>query len=296
MAKILLFALPNNEKLACSISSKLKLTMGEACIRAFPDGETYVRIKSNVKNKTIILVCTLDNPNQKFLPLFFMAKTLKELGAKKICLVAPYLSYMRQDKCFHPGEAVTSTYFAQLLSNCFDYMITIDPHLHRVSDLSKIYTIDKALTVHATQKIAEWIHQNVKTPLLVGPDEESRQWVEEIANISNMPFIIGEKQRLSDQEVIVTLPYFEDLGHVPVIVDDVISTGHSMIEVIKQLIADGMHRPICIGVHALFDSKIENKIIKSGAKEVITCNTILHSTNRIDIVDTIAKAIHDLMY
>jgi ribose-phosphate pyrophosphokinase len=294
MKKIVLFALPGNEELTHSLGRKLKLEIGEASIRSFPDGETYIRINSDVANKTIILVCSLDNPNQKLLPLMFMAKTIKELRANKICLITPYLPYMRQDKSFHPGEGVTSVFFSQLLSSCFDGMLTIDPHLHRISKLSEIYTMPNVLALHATQTIAEWIIQNVKSPLLIGPDEESRQWVGEIADINDIPFVIGEKKRLDDKHVIVSLPSMDNSKHVPVLVDDVISTGQSMIETIKQLKTNGFNKPVCIGVHALFDSEVENNIIRAGAEKILTCNTIKHSSNKIDITDIIAQSITEL--
>ena len=104
----ILFSLPGNMELTELIAKKLAIEIGKAEIRSFPDGESYIRIDSEVKNKTVILISTLNDPNSKVLPLLFMAQTLKELGAKKLCLVSPYLSYMRQDKQFQPGEAITS--------------------------------------------------------------------------------------------------------------------------------------------------------------------------------------------
>src|SRR5690606_3260659 len=109
---------------------------------------------------------------KKILSLMFTAQTLKELGAKKIILISPYLPYMRQDKRFEPGEAITSQLFAKFLSNCVDYLITIDPHLHRIHHLSKIYSVP-VLTLHATKEIARWIKENIKFPFLIGPDSES---------------------------------------------------------------------------------------------------------------------------
>ncbi|WP_164119514.1 ribose-phosphate pyrophosphokinase-like domain-containing protein, partial [Stenotrophomonas maltophilia] len=83
----------------------------------------------------------LAQPNEKILPLIFAAATARELGAARVGLVAPYLAYMRQDRRFNPGEAVTSRQMAHLVSGAFDWMVTVDPHLHRYSDLSEIYSI-----------------------------------------------------------------------------------------------------------------------------------------------------------
>lgn len=294
MENNILFSLPGNAKLTQLLAKKLTIELGKAEIRSFPDGESYIRIDSKVQNKTAILICTLNDPNPKVLPLLFMARTLKDLGAKKLCLVSPYLSYMRQDKQFHEGEAVTSVLFAQLISSYFDCMITIDPHLHRIHKLSEIYTLSGLLTLHATKNISEWITNHVNHPVLIGPDAESRQWVSEIAGYHKLPFIIGDKQRLGDRKVTISLPEIENIGQTAVLVDDVISTGVSMLEVLKRLQLLGFKKPLCIGVHALFDQKTENKLLGAGAERVISCNTITHKSNQIDISDLLAQGIVSL--
>jgi ribose-phosphate pyrophosphokinase len=294
MEKNIIFSLPENIKLTKALANKLAIEIGKAEFRVFPDGESYVRIDSDVKNKTVILFCTLDHPNLKVLPLIFMARTLNNLGAKKICLITPYLPYMRQDKRFHSGEAITSIIFAQLLSSSINCMITIDPHLHRIRKLYETYTIPSLLTLHATKKIAEWIDHHIKDPILIGPDEESRQWIAEIAGFSNLPFVIAQKKRLGDKKVIVSMPEIQDVNHTPILVDDIISTGMSMLEALKQLKLRGFKNPVCIGVHALFDTETENKLRLAGAEQIITCNTIPHPTNKIDVSDIIAKGIVDL--
>lgn len=293
MNKHIIIPLPGNAALTQTISNVLSIEMGRIEIRAFPDNESYIRIHSEVKNKTVILVCTFNQPNSKILPLLFVAKTLKELGANKICLVAPYLAYMRQDMRFHSGEAITSTIFAQLISNYIDGIITIDPHLHRIHQLSEIYKIP-SLTLHATKNISEWISSHVKNPILIGPDEESRQWVSEIAAFNNLSFVIAHKKRLGDKRVIITLPELQNMSQTPVLIDDIISSGVSMLESLKKLTASGLKNPICIGVHALFKNQTKKKLIDAGAKEIITCNTIIHSTNQIDITNVLAKGIIEL--
>lgn len=293
MNQHLLISLPGNAELTQAISNILSIEIGKAEIRSFPDNETYVRICSEVKNKTVILVCTLDQPDSKILRLLFMAQTLKELGANKICLVAPYLAYMRQDMRFHSGEAITSTLFAKLLSSHIDGIITIDPHLHRIHQLSELYNIPSH-TLHATKNISEWISSHIKNPVLIGPDEESKQWVSEIAGFNNLPFVIAHKKRLGDKQVIISLPELPNINQTPILIDDIISSGASMLESLKQLTTSGLKNPICIGVHALFNNQIKKKLLNAGAKELITCNTITHSTNQIDITNILAKGIIDL--
>lgn len=283
--KKIYFALPGNDQLTDALVQKGNAEKGVLDMRAFPDGETYIRILSNVKDTEVILVCTLNEPNAKFLPLYFLSKTAKELGAKSVGLVAPYLSYMRQDKAFNPGEAVTSTYFAQLLSGFVDSLITIDPHLHRRKSLGEIYSIP-ADVAHAANHISNWIKNNVTTPILIGPDSESEQWVSEVARNANAPYVILTKIRHGDRQVEVSVPQFDIYKeHNPVLVDDIISTARTMIETIGHLKNSGMKPVVCIGVHAIFTQNAFQELKDSGAKKIISCNTISHESNQIDISD-----------
>lgn len=269
--------------------------IGDIIIRSFPDEETYIKINTDVKNRHVIFIASLNHPNNKLLPLIFAASTAKDLGAKKIGLVAPYLAYMRQDKQFNPGEGVTSTYFASLLSRYYDWLITVDPHLHRRHSLDEIYTTSNYV-LNATEAISRWIKQNVMNPFLIGPDKESEQWVSSIAQKSKAPFVILEKIRKDDYSVEISLPHIEEYkNHTPVIVDDIISTGRTMIETIKQLKNLQMKSPICIGVHAVFAGNAYEELLKSGASKVITCNTIAHVSNVIDLSDMIVKTVKDII-
>lgn len=294
MAEPLVFAFPEQEILAKNIAEKLQLALGVAEIRYFPDDESYVRICSDVRNRTIILVTDLAHPNHKILPLMFMAETLKELGANRIILVAPYLPYMRQDKRFNSGEAVSAILFAKYLSSWVDGLVTVDPHLHRIDRLTTIYSAPAVLTLHAAEKIAAWIYQNVPSPLIIGPDAESEQWVSEVARGAKAEYVILEKIRLGDREVRVSIPKIMDTSKTPVLVDDMISTGTSMIATIKKLLASGFQSPVCVAVHGLFCGHAYQDLLQAGAKQVVTCNTIAHSSNQIDVSDLIAKNIKDL--
>lgn len=290
MEKVI-FALPGNDILAKSIVTKLNAITGEMVIRFFPDGESYVRVISDVSGKEVILVCTLHQPNDKLLPLLFLANNLKDLGAKKITLVAPYLSYMRQDKKFNSGEAITSDYFAKLISSFADELITIDPHLHRRHSMSEIYSIP-CKVIHASELISNYIKNNINMPLLIGPDSESEQWVSEVAENANAPFIILQKERFGDKDVKITVPQVEKFkDYTPVLVDDIISTARTMMETIKHFKKESMKPAVCIGVHAVFAGKAFEDLKNSGTAEIITCNTINHVSNKIDISDLIVKSI-----
>lgn len=290
MNNVLLFTLPGNEEMAFKIAQLLGCEMGNVIIRHFPDGETYIDVESNVLGAEIIIVASLHHPDDKILPLYFLCKTLKELGAYSVKLIAPYLPYMRQDKRFKPGECISSDLFARLISSFVDELITIDPHLHRHNLMGEIYSIP-AKVIHATSLIAEWIKNNVSNPLLIGPDEESIQWVSSVAIKAGAPFLILKKIRKGDKDVVINVPdIFALKNYTLVLVDDIISTARTMIETISALKRAGFTTPVCIGVHAIFAGDALEELKKTGAK-IVTCNTIKHNTNAIEVNQLIAEAI-----
>jgi ribose-phosphate pyrophosphokinase len=174
-------------------------------LRHFPDGETYVRITADVRREDIFIVCTLARPDVQFLPLAFTAATVRGLGAARVQLVAPYLAYMRQDRIFLPGEALTSRLFAELLQKHFDGLITVDPHLHRHASLDEVYDIATTV-IHAAPLLASWISEHVENPVVIGPDEESAQWVEAIARDVGAVWAVFKKERRGDRDVRIAAP------------------------------------------------------------------------------------------
>ncbi|MGJ1446032.1 ribose-phosphate pyrophosphokinase [Sphingobacterium spiritivorum] len=291
----MLFSLPGNEKLTALLAKKLNAEIGEVTFRKFPDGETYTRILSDVKDKCVVLICTLHDPDEKLLPLYFLSHTAKSLGAKCTCLVAPYLAYMRQDKVFNEGEGITSGFFGKLVSGFADSLITVDPHLHRISSLEEVYDIPNKV-VRAADAISEWLKENIENPVLIGPDSESEQWVSEVAKNAGVPFTVLQKVRYGDREVEVSVPEVDKYkDHTPILVDDIISTARTMIETVEHLRNAGMKPPICIGIHAVFSGNAYQELLDSGVKKIVTCNTIPHPSNEIDLSGLLAKGVKKLM-
>lgn len=287
----IIFSFFDSAELATAIAKYCHYEIGEITLRSFPDEETHLKINSNIKDRNVIFVANLVRPNDKILPLLFAAETARNLGAKSIALVAPYLPYMRQDKQFSVGEGITAKYFATIISNYFDSLITVDPHLHRLHSLSEIYQIP-TFTLHAADLIADWIKNNVTKPLVIGPDRESGQWAEEVAQKVQAPFVVLEKNRKSDYLVEISIPHLEKYkDYTPVLVDDIISTAKTMIETIKQLNKAELLPPICIGIHAVFSGNAYEALLQAGAAKVITCNTIRHTSNGVDLAEQMAKEI-----
>jgi ribose-phosphate pyrophosphokinase len=294
--KSMLLAYPGNESIGEALRSLLNAEPVAFAMRQFPDGETYIRINSDVADRAVALVCTLHNPDEKLLPLVFMASTLRELGVRSVGLVTPYLAYMRQDRRFEPGEALTSLSFARLLSSQFDWLATVDPHLHRRGSLSEIYTIPGEV-IHAAPLLTQWIRAHIARPLVVGPDAESEQWVRAVAEAVPCPFVVLEKKRRGDRDVAVSaIPGMEGRAdRTPVLVDDIISSAHTMIETVKQWAGAGLSAPVCLAVHGVFASGAYEALRLAGAAQIVTTNSIPHASNDIDISAVLVEPVQRLM-
>ena len=293
MTRPLLVALPGYEAFAGTVATALNGKIAPLEARRFPDRETYLRFVEDPDGCSIVIVCSLDRPDEKFLPLVFAAAAARDLGASRVGLVAPYLAYMRQDKRFRSGEALTSASFARLLSAEFDWLVTVDPHLHRYASLSEIYTVPSGVA-HAAPLLSDWIRRHVRQPLVVGPDSESKQWVEAVAAGADAPYLVLEKHRYGDREVEVSVP---DLGRWPgrvaVLVDDVISSGRTMIETCRRMVKAGLPPPVCLAVHALF-AEDSYRLLKEVAGGIATTNTVPHESNQIDMSASVAAEVGPL--
>jgi ribose-phosphate pyrophosphokinase len=285
--------MPGNERLAGALAAELGYEVGPVEMRQFPDRETYLRLLTSPSGRAVVIVCTLDRPNDKLLPLLFAAATARELEASKVGLVAPYLAYMRQDRRFKPGEAVTSRQVAHLLSGAFDWLIAVDPHLHRYGSLAEIYSIPTRI-IHAAPLISQWIRMNVANPLIIGPDSESEQWVTAVAKDAGAPHSVLEKTRHGDRSVEIKLRDLDQWkGCTPILVDDIISSGRTMLEAVRLLAAQGWAAPVCIAVHGLFADQSDVLLVQAGAR-VVTSNSIPHLTNGIDLTALLVDAIKQI--
>ena len=146
---MLVVALPGGEALSAGLARRLRCDWSPLAVHRFPDGETLVRLDAPVGGRCVVLAGSLDQPDGKTLPLLFAADAARELGATQVGLVAPYLAYMRQDRRFNTGEALTSRTYARLLSTALDFLVTVDPHPGRRSG-----TDHRPLAAHACPQTA----------------------------------------------------------------------------------------------------------------------------------------------
>ena len=128
---MIITSLSNSDNIAKNLAKKMKVKYSPTTIAAFPDGDIYLKFNTNLKNKKLVIVQSFQpHSDMSLFDIIFAAETAKDLGAKKVILVAPYLAYMRQDKRFNAGECISSKVMAKLLNNSVDKLITIDPHIH----------------------------------------------------------------------------------------------------------------------------------------------------------------------
>lgn len=289
-APALFLALPGNEDFAARLAAELAAETGQIECRRFPDGETYIRLLSSVTGRRVVLVATLANPDPLFVGLALTAEAARAQGASAVYLVAPYLAYMRQDKSFKSGEAVSSITFARLISGLFDGLVTVDPHLHRRTALSEIYSIP-SVAVEAAAALADWVAANVRDPILVGPDSESAQWVSAVANRVKAPWQVMTKTRRGDYDVTLVAPDLsQHSGCTPVLLDDIASSGRTLIAASEALARAGMARPVVAVVHPLFVAD-SFKRLQSIAARVVSSDSIAHPTNAIPLAPVLAPAL-----
>lgn len=246
-----LFAFADGAAAAARLAERCGIALHPVEVRRFPDGESLVRVEGAAE--TAILFRSLDDPNAKLVELLLAASALRDGGARRVVLVAPYLAYMRQDMAFHPGEAVSQRVIGRLLAGSFDGLVTVDPHLHRIARLDQAMPGIPALAVSAAPALVAAIADGLDPgTVLVGPDSESRPWVESIAGPLGLEVLVGEKVRNGDRDVTLTIPGIERVKGRPVLlVDDMVSSGTTLIACAGQLRAAGATHLAALATHSL---------------------------------------------
>ncbi|MDP3653716.1 MAG: ribose-phosphate pyrophosphokinase [Rhodoferax sp.] len=263
----------------------------------FPDGELKLRLPEALPSRVVILR-TLNDPNEKLLELLLVAQTARTLGARHVTLVAPYLAYMRQDIAFHPGEAISQRIVGKFLASLFDAVVTVDPHLHRVSTLQEAIPVPNAnaIVLSGAPLLADLIAARRTQPLLVGPDEESAQWVALAASRHGFDYAVCRKVRHGDRAVEVALPKLAVQGRAVVLLDDVASTGHTVAQATRLLLAAGAASVDVAVTHALFAGDALQVMRDAGVQEVWSTDCIAHPSNAVSMATSIAQALDQITH
>ena len=293
-----LLYLPEERAAAERLASACGMPAAELNSHRFPDQELRLTLpwaEDQPLPETLVLYRSLDRPNDKLVELLLIARHAQSLGIPRLLLVAPYLAYMRQDIAFNPGEIVSQRIVGQFLAELFDGVITVDPHLHRISHLSEAIPLADAIALSGAPRLADLIGQRRQQPLLIGPDAESAQWVELAAARIGCDYAVCSKVRHGDRQVEVSLPALDVSGRQVVLMDDVASSGRTLARACEQLLAAGAASVDVAVTHALFAGDALQVIHAAGVGEVWSTDCIAHPSNAIDMSPVLAEALLRLL-
>lgn len=278
---------------AQALAVQLGLPHHRVSVHKFPDGESRVALPS-LAAENIILCRSLNQPNDKLVELMLTCATARGMGVQRILLVAPYLCYMRQDIAFHPGEAISQQIIGRFLSEQVDGVITVDPHLHRIQHLQEAIPGPASVAINSAPALAGFLQSLQQNALLVGPDEESEQWVATIAEQTGLDFIVASKERHGDRDVRIALPEHDYHQRDIILVDDIASTGRTLAECASLLKQNGAASIQVLVTHALFCEDAYEYLQQAGVDRIWSTDSIHHITNRIALAPLLANSIRQL--
>lgn len=292
MKGILVAAMPEEEAPAGRLAAALNAEFCQIDVHCFPDGES--RVRAPRAKVTTILYQSLNRPNEKLIELGLAASALRDLGASRLVLVAPYLCYMRQDKAFRPGEAISQRFVGRLLAQWFDRIVTIEPHLHRTKTLGEVFPGAETIALSASTLFADLIRSDghAHDVLIVGPDSESRRWKDALAKALGAPSMVLRKFRRGDSDVSIAMDEGAPIaGRRVYFVDDVASTGQTLIGAAKALKGKGAARVEALVVHALFGKAELERMHQAGIARIRSTDSVAHPTNAIEVAPLLAEAL-----
>lgn len=286
----LLLAFDDERALAERLAQATSLPLVFVARHRFPDGETRLRLPPALPAHTVLLR-GLQQPNEKLTELMLAAAGARELGAQRLTLVSPYLAYMRQDMAFTPGEVVSQRHVGRSLAGWFDAVITVDPHLHRVATMDEVVPGRCGIALSAAPLLGAWIAEHAPGALLLGPDEESLQWARAAAAAGGLDHAVCRKLRHADHEVEVELPGLELRGRAVVLLDDVASTGRTLVEAARGALARGAATVDVAVTHALLVGDALEQLRAAGVREVWSTDSVPHPSNVVSIAPMLARAL-----
>jgi ribose-phosphate pyrophosphokinase len=285
-------SLPSGAADARRLAARLGLSLQEIALHRFPDGE--LRVTVGHAASTTIIYAPLDQPNDKLIALLFAAEALRRAGATRLVLVAPYLCYMRQDAAFGEGEAISQKAVGRLIAGTVDRVITVDAHLHRTPDIAAVFPGIEAENLSAMPAIANALRSTGIDPatIVAGPDAESRQWVSALAGQLGLAHIVAQKIRRGDRSVEISFTEAALIAGRPVLlVDDIVSSGGTLMTCAKALAAAGATAVDAVMTHALFPPDMAAAFAKAGIRSIRSTSSVPHPTNAIPLDDILAAAL-----
>lgn len=295
MSAIVVLGGSRAEHVAVGLAKLLKAELGEVEVTRFPDGETYIRILPDVKGCRVVYVNTLQpSPNDALTETLLTLDALRDLGAREVHAVIPYMAYARQDERFKPGEAVSIATIAKLFKSLeLDAIYTVDMHLHRITDPSKLFGA-KFRNLTGVHELANYVKHRPElreNAIVIGPDEEAEQWAKIMAEDLSLDYAVLEKKRYSATEVRIEARGADVGGKKAIIVDDIISTGGTIVEAAKVLRELGASGVAVMCVHPILSGNAYAKLQKLNLLDLAGTDAVLSPISRIPIAPAIAEAL-----
>jgi len=288
----------NSKPQAQKFSKYLDIPCFIAKTRQFPDEEILLTLPTDLPEH-LVFYRSLHQPNAKIIELLLAAKTARKYGVKRISLVAPYLSYMRQDIENNPGEAVSQTIIGELLASLFDDVITVDSHLHRIDHLNQAIPVKNAINIMATEPMIHFLKNELKNrfehSIIFGPDGESEQWVKDISQETGVDFAVATKVRRGDKQVDIKLPDNDFNNKNIIIVDDMASTGRTIGLATELLKNAGAKTVNTLVTHALFMGDAKTYMIDKGVDHIWSTDTIIDTSNKIELHELLGDTLKTIL-
>ena len=294
MNSLAIQSLPTAARDAARIAHRMGIPVHYIESYQFPDGE--LRVTVGQAAQTNIIYAPLDRPNDKLLAVLFAAEALRRNGGARLVLLAPYLCYMRQDTAFKACEAISQKVIGQLLAQTVDRVITVDAHLHRTPDIGSVFPGIAAENLSATPAIADALRKDAVDPrtVVVGPDAESLTWVRDLAGRLGLAHAVSRKIRLGDRAVEIELGA-KVSGRPILLVDDIVSSGGTLIGCAQALAAAGAKTIDAVITHALFPPEMIGDFARAGIRSVRSTYSVPHPTNAVILDDLFVAALENEM-
>jgi ribose-phosphate pyrophosphokinase len=270
---------------AGNLAATLQQPLLQVTYKRFPDDEFYIRVLDPIDGEDVLIVQTA-YPDPKIIELFIMQDAAHDAGAKKITVVLPYFGYSRQDKKFEDGEAISARAIAQHISLHADSVITVDPHKDHIL---KFFTVP-AYSCSAVPAIAQYLKEK-NIDFILAPDKGAKDRAKEAATLIHCEYDYLEKTRIDGTTVKITPKKLDAYGKHVAIIDDIISTGGTMANSIRELKRQGAKSVSVACTHGLFVNEAKEKLLSAGCDDIIATDTIKNEFSKVSVAQCIAETL-----
>jgi ribose-phosphate pyrophosphokinase len=271
------------KNIARNLANKIQQPLLQATYKRFPDNEFYIRVLDDIAGEDVLIVQTA-YPDPKIIELLLMQDAVHDAGAKKITVVLPYFGYSRQDKRFKDGEAISARAVAQHISMHADCVITVDPHKEHIL---KFFSVP-AYSCSAVSTIAHYLKEK-NIDFVLAPDKGAKERAKEAAALIDCEYDYLEKTRVDETTVKITPKKLDARDKHVAIIDDIISTGGTMANSIKELKKQGAKTVSVACTHGLFVGGAKEKLLSADCDEIISTDTIETEFSKVSAADCIAE-------